>query len=64
MRLEELDPPPPAQACARSSACGVAPEQVMSRLMVGETGNATDIYLFGEAGLFGARRIADDGSPA
>src|SRR5437016_10881553 len=24
----------------------------------------TDVYLFGEAGLFGARRIAEDGSPA
>ena len=24
----------------------------------------TDVYLFGEAGLFGARRIADDGSPS
>jgi hypothetical protein len=24
----------------------------------------TDVYLFGEAGLFGARRIAEDGTPA
>jgi hypothetical protein len=41
-----------------------APEQVTSSPLWPENGiRMTDVYLFGEAGLFGARR-ADDGSPA
>ncbi len=41
-----------------------SPEQVGSSALWPETGiQMTDVYLFGEAGLFGARR-ADDGSPA
>ncbi|HEU4805481.1 MAG TPA: class I adenylate-forming enzyme family protein [Nitrobacter sp.] len=41
-----------------------APEQVTSNTLWPENGiRMTDVYLFGEAGLFGARR-ADDGSPA
>jgi len=42
-----------------------APEQVASSApWTAERATLTDVYLFGEAGLFGARRIADDGSPA
>jgi hypothetical protein len=41
-----------------------APEQVASSPQwPGERATLTDVYLFGEAGLFGARR-ADDGAPA
>ena len=40
-----------------------APEQVASSsVWPGELATLTDVYLFGEAGLFGARR-ADDGTP-
>jgi len=34
------------------------------RMRDSEQARFTDVYLFGEAGLFGARRIAEDGSPA
>lgn len=41
------------------------PEQVgSSAYWDAKQATLTDIYLFGEAGLFGARRIAPDGSPA
>ena len=42
-----------------------APEQVgSSACWTAQQATLTDVYLFGEAGLFGARRIAEDGSPA
>src|SRR6202012_453170 len=42
-----------------------APEQVTSSPpWTARRASLTDAYLFGEAGLFGARRTADDGSPA
>jgi hypothetical protein len=42
-----------------------APEQVASSpAWTGQQAMLTDVYLFGEAGLFGARRIAADGAPA
>jgi len=42
-----------------------APEQVMSSACwSAEAATLTDVYLFGEVGLFGARRTAEDGSPA
>jgi hypothetical protein len=42
-----------------------APEQVASSpLWTAQRASFTDAYLFGEAGLFGARRTADDGAPA
>jgi hypothetical protein len=42
-----------------------APEQVASSpLWTTRQASLTDAYLFGEAGLFGARRTAEDGSPA
>ena len=42
-----------------------APEQVASSPgWTAAEATLTDVYLFGEAGLFGARRIADDGGPA
>ena len=41
------------------------PEQVgSSAYWDAQQATLTDVYLFGEAGLFGARRIAPDGSPA
>ena len=42
-----------------------APEQVgASASWTAREATLTDVYLFGEAGLFGARRNAEDGSPA
>jgi hypothetical protein len=42
-----------------------APEQVAaSAPWTARHASMTDAYLFGEAGLFGARRTADDGAPA
>ena len=42
-----------------------APEQVASSpSWMARNATLTDAYLFGEAGLFGARRTAEDGSPA
>jgi hypothetical protein len=42
-----------------------APEQVAaSPAWTMQSATLTDAYLFGEAGLFGARRIAEDGTPA
>ena len=42
-----------------------APEQVASSpSWMARNATLTDAYLFGEAGLFGARRTAQDGSPA
>ncbi|WGR96335.1 acyl--CoA ligase [Bradyrhizobium sp. ISRA443] len=42
-----------------------APEQVASSACwTSQRATLTDVYLFGEAGLFGARRTAEDGSPA
>jgi hypothetical protein len=42
-----------------------APEQVAaSPAWATQSATLTDAYLFGEAGLFGARRIAEDGTPA
>jgi hypothetical protein len=41
------------------------PEQVgSSACWAARQATLTDVYLFGEAGLFGARRIAEDGAPA
>ncbi|QOZ26040.1 class I adenylate-forming enzyme family protein [Bradyrhizobium sp. CCBAU 51753] len=41
------------------------PEQVgSSAAWTAKRATLTDVYLFGEAGLFGARRNAEDGSPA
>ena len=42
-----------------------APEQVASSpFWTAQQASLTDVYLFGEAGLVGARRTADDGAPA
>jgi AMP-binding enzyme len=65
LRMDELD------LCARMpslrNVIGLwrAPEQVASSgNWASQQASMTDVYLFGEAGLFGARRIAEDGSPA
>jgi hypothetical protein len=64
-RLDELD-----LAERLPSLCNViglwrAPEQVASSpSWTARHASLTDVYLFGEAGLFGARRTAADGAPA
>ena len=48
-----------------SSACGARRNRsASSASWAAQQATLTDVYLFGEAGLFGARRIAEDGSPA
>lgn len=70
----------PAQLALRLDECGLSerlptlrnaiglwrtPEQVASSAhWTSRRVTMTDVYLFGEAGLFGARRSAEDGSPA
>jgi hypothetical protein len=64
LRLTEIDMP--ARLCGLRNVIGLwrAPEQVASSpVWTAEQAALTDIYLFGEAGLFGARRTAD-GVPA
>ena len=52
------------RACAMSSACGVRRSRLPSSpTWTAANATLTDVYLFGEAGLFGARRGAD-GAPA
>jgi hypothetical protein len=65
LRLDELD----LASCLPSlrNVIGLwrSPEQVGSSAgWAARQATLTDVYLFGEAGLFGARRIAPDGSPA
>ena len=66
LRLDETRPRgADCQACAMSIGLWRTPEQVgSSACWTAQQAKLTDVYLFGEAGLFGARRIAEDGSPA
>jgi hypothetical protein len=65
LRLDETDLPARLPNLRRVVGLWRTPEQVasgppwMSRQI-----SMTDVYLFGEAGLFGVRRTADDGTPA
>lgn len=64
-RLDELDIDARMPSLRNVIGMWRAPEQVMSSLpWTAQRASLTDAYLFGEAGLFGARRTSDDGSPA
>ena len=65
LRLGEIDMPSRLPTLRNVIGLWRAPEQVASSPRWSGTGHATlaDVYLFGEAGLFGARRSAD-GAPA
>jgi AMP-binding enzyme len=64
LRLAEIDLPPRLPSLRNVIGLWRAPEQVASSpLWTTEHAALTDVYLFGEAGLFAARRPAD-GAPA
>jgi acyl-CoA synthetase (AMP-forming)/AMP-acid ligase II len=65
LRLDELDLAARNPSVRTVIGLWRAPEQVASSAnWAAQRATMTDIYLFGEAGLFGARRTAEDGSPA
>jgi hypothetical protein len=65
LRLDELDLAARLPSLRHVIGLWRAPEQVTSSASwAAQQATLTDVYLFGEAGLFGARRIAADGSPA
>jgi len=65
LRLDELDLAARMPSLRNVIGLWRAPEQVASSASwATERATLTDVYLFGEAGLFGARRMAEDGSPA
>jgi len=64
-RLDEFDLDARLPALRNVIGMWRAPEQVASSPQwTAQRASLTDAYLFGEAGLFGARRTADDGAPA
>jgi AMP-binding enzyme len=64
LRLAEIDMPSRLPGLRNVIGLWRAPEQVASSLLwTAEQAVLTDVYLFGEAGLFSARRAAD-GAPA
>ena len=64
-RLDEFDLDARLPALRNVIGMWRAPEQVASSAQwTAQRASLTDAYLFGEAGLFGARRTADDGAPA
>lgn len=65
LRLDELDLPARMPSLRNVIGLWRAPEQVPSSdNWTAQRATLTDVYLFGEAGLFGARRTAEDGAPA
>jgi hypothetical protein len=65
LRLAEIDMASRLPGLRNVIGLWRAPEQVASSAAwITEQAILTDVYLFGEAGLFGARRTADDGAPA
>jgi len=65
LRLDELDLAARLPSLRNVIGLWRAPEQVgASASWTAREATLTDVYLFGEAGLFGARRNAEDGSPA
>lgn len=65
LRLDELDLGARMPSLRNVIGLWRAPEQVASSASWStQQATLTDVYLFGEAGLFSARRIAEDGSPA
>jgi len=64
MRLGEIDMPSRLPTLRSVLGLWRAPEQVASSAAwTQQQTMLTDVYLFGEAGLFGARRIEADGAP-
>jgi len=65
LRLDELDLAGRLRSLRNVIGMWRAPEQVSSSSSwTAPHASMTDAYLFGEAGLFGARRAAPDGAPA
>jgi len=65
LRLDQLDLAARLPSLRHVIGLWRAPEQVAwSTSWAARQATLTDVYLFGEAGLFGARRMAEDGSPA
>jgi hypothetical protein len=65
LRLDELDLSARMPSLRNVIGLWRAPEQVASSPhWTARHASLTDAYLFGEAGLFGARRHAEDGAPA
>jgi hypothetical protein len=65
LRLPELDMPSRLPTLRHVIGLWRAPEQVASSpAWTPQQAKLTDVYLFGEAGLFGARRTAEDGAAA
>ena len=65
LRLAEIDLPSRLPTLRNVIGLWRAPEQVASSpAWTPQQVVLTDVYLFGEAGLFGARRTAADGAPA
>jgi non-ribosomal peptide synthetase component F len=65
LRLDELDLAARLPSLRNVIGLWRAPEQVgASASWTAREATLTDVYLFGEAGLFGARRNAENGSPA
>jgi AMP-binding enzyme len=65
LRLDEFDLAARMPSLRNVIGLWRAPEQVASSPhWTTRHASLTDAYLFGEAGLFGARRVAEDGSPA
>src|SRR6185436_6619030 len=65
LRLDEMDLAVRMPSLRNVVGLWRTPEQVgSSACWAARQATLTDVYLFGEAGLFGARRIAEDGSPA
>jgi hypothetical protein len=65
LRLDELDLAGRLPSLRNVIGLWRTPEQVgASACWSARQATLTDVYLFGEAGLFGARRIAEDGTPA
>jgi AMP-binding enzyme len=65
LRLDELDLAGRLPSLRNVIGLWRTPEQVGSSAgWSARQATLTDVYLFGEVGLFGARRIAEDGSPA
>jgi hypothetical protein len=64
LRLDELDLASHVPSLRNVIGMWRAPEQVASSAnWTAREASLTDAYLFGEAGLFGARRAVDDGAP-
>jgi AMP-binding enzyme len=64
LRLDELDLASHLPSLRNVIGMWRAPEQVASSANWIAQASLTDAYLFGEAGLFGARRSVNDGAPA